>query len=117
MKRGGGIEGREDKSSGIEIIIPEAFAKIKKGEDRGYKGDIFVPVLSIKKGRRPRVLSTKAGSCPDKQDTKGPQWVHMKVRNMGVRRVWDGILCACVSEEGADGEGAGRKVISVVIHT
>jgi hypothetical protein len=31
----------------------------------------------------------------------------MKVRSVGVRRVWDCMLCACVSEEGEDGEGAG----------
>ncbi len=28
----------------------------------------------------------------------------MKVRNMDVGRVWDGILYECVSEEGGDGE-------------
>ena len=28
MKRGGGIKGRDDKSSGIEILMAEAFAKI-----------------------------------------------------------------------------------------
>ena len=26
----------------------------------------------------------------------------MKVRSVGVRRVWDCMLCACVSEEGVD---------------
>ncbi len=30
----------------------------------------------------------------------------MKVRSVGVRRVWDCMLCTCVSEEGGDGEGA-----------
>jgi hypothetical protein len=29
MKRGGGIKGLDDKSSGMEILIAEAFAKIK----------------------------------------------------------------------------------------
>ena len=29
----------------------------------------------------------------------------MKVRSVGVRRVWDCMLCACVSEEGGYGEG------------
>jgi hypothetical protein len=29
MKRGGGIKGLDDKSSGMEILIVEAFAKIK----------------------------------------------------------------------------------------
>jgi hypothetical protein len=28
-KRGGGIKGRDDKSSGIEILMAEDFAKIK----------------------------------------------------------------------------------------
>ena len=28
MKRGSGIKGRDDKSSGIEILMAEAFAKI-----------------------------------------------------------------------------------------
>jgi len=28
MKRGNGIKGRDDKSSGIEILVAEAFAKI-----------------------------------------------------------------------------------------
>ena len=29
----------------------------------------------------------------------------MKVRSVGVRRVWDCILCGYVSEEGGDGKG------------
>jgi hypothetical protein len=29
MKRGGGIKGLDDKSSGMEILMAEAFAKIK----------------------------------------------------------------------------------------
>jgi hypothetical protein len=29
MKHGGGIKDLDDKSSGIEILIPEAFSKIK----------------------------------------------------------------------------------------
>jgi hypothetical protein len=29
MKRGGGIKGLDDKSSGMEILITEAFVKIK----------------------------------------------------------------------------------------
>jgi hypothetical protein len=32
MKHGSGIKGREDKSSGIEILIPEVFAKINPTE-------------------------------------------------------------------------------------
>ncbi len=32
MKHGSGIKDREDKSSGIEILIAEAFAKIKVTE-------------------------------------------------------------------------------------
>jgi hypothetical protein len=34
-----------------------------------------------------------------------------------VRRVWDCMLCACVSEEGEDGEGAGSETPSLVIET
>jgi hypothetical protein len=34
MKRGGGIKGLDDKSSGMEILIAEAFAKIKNESDR-----------------------------------------------------------------------------------
>jgi hypothetical protein len=29
MKRGGGIKGLDDKSNGMEILMTEAFAKIK----------------------------------------------------------------------------------------
>jgi hypothetical protein len=32
MKRGSGIQDREDKSSGIEILIAEAFVKINPTE-------------------------------------------------------------------------------------
>jgi hypothetical protein len=32
----------------------------------------------------------------------------MKVRTVGVGRVWDCILCTSVSEEGGDGEGVRR---------
>jgi hypothetical protein len=32
IKHGSGIKGREDKSSGIEILIAEAFAKINPTE-------------------------------------------------------------------------------------
>jgi hypothetical protein len=32
MKHGSGIKGREDKSSGIEILIAEAFVKINPTE-------------------------------------------------------------------------------------
>ncbi len=38
----------------------------------------------------------------------------MKVRSVGVRRVWDCMLCACVSEEGEDGEGAGSETPSLL---
>ena len=44
-------------------------------------------------------------------------WVHMKVRSVGVRRVWDCMLCACVSEEGEDGEGAGSETPSLLSYT
>ena len=38
----------------------------------------------------------------------------MKVRSVGVRRVWDCMLCACVSEEGEDGEGAASETPSLL---
>jgi hypothetical protein len=38
----------------------------------------------------------------------------MKVRRMGVGRVWDGILCAYVNEEGGDGEGADSEAPSLL---
>jgi hypothetical protein len=38
----------------------------------------------------------------------------MKVRRVGVRRVWDCMLCACVSEEGGDGKGAGSETPSLL---
>ena len=41
----------------------------------------------------------------------------MKVRSVGVRRVWDCMLCACVSEEGGDGEGADSEAPSLLSYT
>ena len=42
----------------------------------------------------------------------------MKVRSVGVRRVWDCMLCACVSEEGGDrGEGVGLEASSLSSYT
>jgi hypothetical protein len=41
----------------------------------------------------------------------------MKVRNMGMGRVWDGILCTCVNEEGGDGEGVGSETPSRMSYT
>ena len=42
----------------------------------------------------------------------------MKVRSVGVRRVWDCMLCACVSEEGGDrGEGVGFEAPSLPSYT
>jgi hypothetical protein len=41
----------------------------------------------------------------------------MKVRSMGVGRVWDGILCAYVSEEGGDGEGVSSEEPSLLSYT
>ena len=38
----------------------------------------------------------------------------MKVRIVGVRRVWDCILCSSVSEEGEDGEGAVSETPSLL---
>jgi hypothetical protein len=39
----------------------------------------------------------------------------MKVRSVGVRRVWDCMLCACVSEEGGDGKGADSETPSLLL--
>jgi hypothetical protein len=41
----------------------------------------------------------------------------MKVKIMGVGRVWGGILCASVSEEGGDGEGPDSEAPSLVSYT
>ena len=41
----------------------------------------------------------------------------MKVRSVGVRRVWDCMLCASVSEEGGDGEGADSETPSLMSYT
>ena len=41
----------------------------------------------------------------------------MKVRIMGVGRVWDGMLCTCVREVGGDGEGAGTEASSLMSYT
>jgi hypothetical protein len=41
----------------------------------------------------------------------------MKVWNMGVGRVWDGMLCVCVSEEGGDGEGTVSEATSLLSST
>ena len=41
----------------------------------------------------------------------------MKVRSGGVRRVWDCMLCTCVSEEGGDGEDAGSETPSLLSYT
>jgi len=38
----------------------------------------------------------------------------MKVRIVVVRRVWDCMLCACVSEEGGDGEGSVSEAPSLL---
>jgi hypothetical protein len=41
----------------------------------------------------------------------------MKVRNVGVGRVWDCILCTCVSEEGWDVEGVDSEASSLLSYT
>ena len=41
----------------------------------------------------------------------------MKVRSVGVRRVWDCMLCASVSEEGGDGEGVDLEAQSLASYT
>jgi hypothetical protein len=35
----------------------------------------------------------------------------MKVRSVDVGRVWDCMLCACVSEEGGNGEGVCSELL------
>jgi hypothetical protein len=41
----------------------------------------------------------------------------MKVRSVGVGRVWGCMLCACVNENGWDGEGAGSEAPSLLSYT
>ena len=41
----------------------------------------------------------------------------MIVRSVGVGRVWDCMMCTCVSEEGDDGEGAGSEAASLLSYT
>jgi len=43
--------------------------------------------------------------------------VHRNVRSVGVGRVWDCMMCACVSEEGGDGEGADSETTSLLSYT
>ena len=43
--------------------------------------------------------------------------MHVNVRSVGVGRVWDCMLCTCVSEEGGDGESAGSKALSLLSYT
>ncbi len=44
-------------------------------------------------------------------------WVHMIVRSVGVERVWDCMLCTCVSEEGGDWEGVVSEASSLLSYT
>ena len=41
----------------------------------------------------------------------------MIVRSVGVGRVWDCMVCTCVSEEGGDGEGVGSEAPSLLSYT
>ncbi len=41
----------------------------------------------------------------------------MKVRIVGVRRVWDCILCTCVNTEGGDGEDVGSETQCLFSYT
>jgi hypothetical protein len=41
----------------------------------------------------------------------------MIVSSVGVGRVWDCMLCTCVSEEGGDGEGVGSEAPSLLSYT
>ena len=43
--------------------------------------------------------------------------MHVNVRSVGVGRVWDCVLCTCVSKEGRDGESAGSKALSLLSYT
>jgi hypothetical protein len=41
----------------------------------------------------------------------------MKVRRVGVGRLWDCMMCVCVREEGGDGEGADSEAPSLLSST
>jgi hypothetical protein len=41
----------------------------------------------------------------------------MKVRNVDVGRVWDCMLCTCMSEKGGDGEGESSEAPSLLSYT
>jgi hypothetical protein len=41
----------------------------------------------------------------------------MKVRRVGLGRVWDCMLCTCVNEEGGDGEGVDSSEPSLLSYT
>ena len=41
----------------------------------------------------------------------------MKVRTVCVGRVWDCMMCTCVSEDGGDGEGADSEAPSLLSYT
>jgi hypothetical protein len=43
--------------------------------------------------------------------------VHMKVRSVDVGRVWDCMLCTCMSEKGGDGEGESSEAPSLLSYT
>jgi hypothetical protein len=43
--------------------------------------------------------------------------VHMKVRSVDVGRVWDCMLCTCMSEKGGDGEGETSEAPSLLSYT
>jgi hypothetical protein len=43
--------------------------------------------------------------------------VYVNVRNVGVGRVWDCMLCTCVNEEGWDGESVGSETLSLLSYT
>jgi hypothetical protein len=43
--------------------------------------------------------------------------VHVNVRSVDVGRVWNCILCICVSEEGWDGESVDSEALSLLSYT
>ena len=42
MKHGGGVKGRDDKSSGIEILMADAFAKINPTDPLLLAEQLFI---------------------------------------------------------------------------
>jgi hypothetical protein len=73
----------------VEILVSPVSGLMVTPEERGL----------VRHGKHPR-------TC-----------VHMKVKDVDVGRVWDCMLCTCVSEEGWDVEGAGSEAPSLLSYT